>query len=86
MRKPKKKAGTKLLPTDGMGNTMGDDAKRAKAYFAMEPYVCDLARAAQVAMILHDDDTGLLLFAIDQFNKLAEDLRKRWYAMEFPPN
>jgi hypothetical protein len=87
MRKPKKKDGpkqaarTKRPPPD-----MGGEAQRAKAYFDMEPYVCDLARAAEIAMILHDDDTGLLLFAVDQFNKLAEDLRQRWYTMEFPPN
>jgi hypothetical protein len=86
MRKPKKKDGPKQAARTKLQPDMGTDAKRAKAYFDMEPYVCDLERAAQIAMVLHDEDPSLFLFAVEQFDKMAEDLRRRWYKMEFPPN
>jgi hypothetical protein len=56
--------------------------KRAKAYRDMEPHVCDLARAAQLAMLASDDE-GLFLFAVEQFDEMAERFRKRYYAEEF---
>jgi len=90
MRKPKAKkaAKTKARPAATLKlplPDMGSEAQRAIAYFAMEPYVCDLARAAQIAMVLHDEDPDLFLFAVVQFDKMAEDLRQRWYKREFPP-
>jgi hypothetical protein len=60
------------------------DAKRAKLYREMEPYVCDLARAAELAMTVHDNE-GLFLFAVDQFNNMAQRFRASYYAENFPP-
>jgi hypothetical protein len=57
--------------------------KRAKAYRNMEPHVCDLARAAELAMLASDDE-GLFLFAVEQFETMAQRLRERYYAEEFP--
>jgi hypothetical protein len=58
------------------------DAKRAKAYRDMEPHVCDLARAAELAMLASDDES-LFLFAVEQFETMAQRFRKRYYAEEF---
>ena len=58
-------------------------AKRAKAYSEMENSVCDLARAADVAMKLFDDD-ALFLFAVGQLDFMVQRFRARYYAQEFP--
>jgi hypothetical protein len=55
---------------------------RAKAYRDMEPHVCDLARAAQLAMLASDDE-GLFLFAVEQFDTMAQRFRERYYAESF---
>jgi hypothetical protein len=58
--------------------------KRAKAYFDMEGHVCDLANAAKLAMaVFHNQD--LFLFAVDQFDTMAQRFRANYYALEFPP-
>jgi uncharacterized membrane protein YfhO len=57
-------------------------AKRAQAYRDMEPHVCDLARAAELAMLASDDES-LFLFAVEQFETMAQRFRKRYYAEEF---
>jgi hypothetical protein len=57
--------------------------KRAKAYRDMEPHVGDLARAAQLAMLASDDE-GLFLFAVEQFDTMAQRFRERYYAESFP--
>jgi hypothetical protein len=59
------------------------DARRAKAYSEMENSVCDLARAADVAMKLFDDD-ALFLFAVGQLDFMVQRFRDRYYAEEFP--
>jgi hypothetical protein len=58
------------------------EAKRALAYSRMEPHVCDLARAAELAMLASDDES-LFLFAVEQFETMAQRFRKRYYAEEF---
>jgi hypothetical protein len=60
------------------------DAKRAKAYSDMEPYVCDLARAAELAMEIFDRPE-LFLFAVNQLDDMVQRFRARYYAVEFPP-
>ena len=57
--------------------------KRAKAYRDMEPHVCDLARAAELAMLASDDES-LFLFAVEQFETMVQRFRERYYAEEFP--
>ena len=58
--------------------------KRAKAYSDMEPRICDLARAAELAMTVFDDP-NLFLFAVGQLDAMAQRFRADYYAVEFPP-
>jgi hypothetical protein len=57
--------------------------KRAKAYSEMENSVCDLARAAALAMEVFDKD-GLFLFAVGQLDFMVQRFKDRYYAEEFP--
>ena len=57
--------------------------KRAKAYRDMEPHVCDLARAAELAMLASDVEE-LFLFAVEQFETITQRFRANYYAEEFP--
>jgi hypothetical protein len=57
---------------------------RSKAYSDMEPYVCNLARGASLAMAVFED-AELFLFAVEQLDAMTERFRERYYAAEFPP-
>ena len=59
------------------------DAKRAKAYGEMENSVCDLSRAATLAMEVFDKDE-LFLFAVGQLDFMVQRFKDRYYAEEFP--
>ena len=50
----------------------------------MENSVCDLARAADVAMKLFDDDQ-LFLFTVGQLDFMVQRFKDRYYAEDFPP-
>jgi len=72
MRKPKtKKAATKAkakpVSTSAPDPVM---ARRAHAYHDMEPHVCDLARAAELAMEVFDRP-DLFLFAVGQLDDMG---------------
>jgi hypothetical protein len=83
VRKAKtKKAATKAKPAHA--DHAAIDAKRAKAYHAMEPHVCELARAAELAMAVFDQ-SELFLHAVGQLDKMAQRFRVHYYAEEFPP-
>jgi hypothetical protein len=85
MRKPKaKKTATRAAAKPATLDRAVVDAKRAKAYSDMESYVCDLSRAATLAMTVHDRE-DLFLFAVDQFDNMAQRFRQLYYAVEFPP-
>ena len=60
-----------------------NDAKRAKAYSEMENSVCDLSRAATLAMEVFDED-GVFLFAVGQLDFMVQRFKDRYYAEEFP--
>lgn len=85
MRKPKaKKAATKAAkkkrpPIDHAAV----DARRAKAYSEMENSVCDLSRAAELAMTVFDNDR-LFLFTVGQLDFMVQRFKDRYYAGEFP--
>ena len=86
MRKAKaKKAATKAkakpVSTSAPDPVM---ARRAKAYSEMEPRVCDLARAAELAMAVFDQE-DLFLFAVTQLDAMTQRFRAHYYAEEFPP-
>jgi hypothetical protein len=85
MKKPAKKrqAPARAKKQPATIDHVAIDAKRALAYSRMEPHVCDLARAAELAMLASDDE-GLFLFAVEQFETMAQQFRKRYYAEEFP--
>jgi len=83
MRKAKtKKAATRAKAKPAKINHAAIDAKRAKAYHDMESHVCDLARAATLAMVVFDQD-DLFLFAVEQFDAMAQRFRANYYAEEF---
>jgi hypothetical protein len=58
-------------------------AAQAKAYSDMENSVCDLSRAATLAMEVFDKD-GLFLFAVGQLDFMVQRFKDRYYAEEFP--
>lgn len=83
MRKPvSKKAVTKAKAKPTQVDPV--TAKRAKAYHDMEPYVCDLARGAELAMEIFDRPE-LFLFAVNQLDDMVQRFRAHYYAEEFPP-
>ena len=49
----------------------------------MENSVCDLARAAELAMTVFDNDR-LFLFAVGQLDFMVQRFKDRYYAEEFP--
>ena len=57
--------------------------KRAKAYGEMENSVCDISRAAELAMTVFDNGR-LFLFAVGQLDFMVQRFRDRYYAEEFP--
>jgi hypothetical protein len=82
MRKPKaKKAATKVKAKPAEVDPV--IAKRAKAYSEMENSVCDISRAAELAMTVFDNDR-LFLFAVGQLDFMVQRFRTRYYAEEFP--
>ena len=81
-KRSKKKATPRKQPADGTGAAI--DAKRAKAYFDMEPHLCDCVKMGRIASQLFDNpDSELYDFAVDRLAEMLEDLRKRYYALDF---
>ncbi len=85
MRKPKTKkaAATKRKAQPEPAHVDPVMARRAHAYRDMEPHVCDLARAAELAMEVFDRP-DLFLFAVTQLDAMTQRFRTRYYAVEFP--
>jgi hypothetical protein len=76
MKKPAKKKPAKAKPSA---------AKRAQAYADMEPHLCDVVRMGEIATSLFDcSDQGLFVFAVGHLEEMLLELRKRYYAEEFP--
>jgi hypothetical protein len=82
--KAKKAAKTRAKAKPAKIDRAAVDAKRAKAYHDMESHVCDLSRAATLAMVVFDQD-DLFLFAVEQFDAMAQRFRAHYYAEEFKP-
>jgi hypothetical protein len=67
-------------PKQRSRRTTASDATLARAYRELEPEICDVVRAAELASLAEDqEDSGLLTFAIEQFLRLAEELKQRYY-------
>jgi len=79
-----KKAATKAKKEPATIDRAAVDAKRAKAYRDMESHVCDLSRAAELAMSVFDQD-DLFLFAVTQLDAMTQRFRAHYYAEEFQP-
>jgi beta-galactosidase GanA len=61
------------------------EAKRAKAYSDMESHLCDVVRMGEIASMLFDSpDQGQFVFAVTHLEDMLQDLRKRYYALDFP--
>jgi hypothetical protein len=60
------------------------DAKRAKAYSAMESHVCDLVNMGTIAMDQFDKNEGLFTFAVGKLEDMLNEFKARYYAEEFP--
>jgi hypothetical protein len=73
----------KALPTK---KQMADiEAKRAKAYSDMESHLCDVVRMGEIAAMLFDSpDQGQFVFAVTHLEDMLQDLRKHYYALDFP--
>ena len=89
MKKPAKttKARAKKKPVKIDQRTLSEKTmfeNRSKAYRDMEPCVGDLSRAAELAMEVFDRPE-LFLFAVSQFDDMAQRFKANYYANEFPP-
>jgi hypothetical protein len=82
MKKPAKKRKAPAMAKKQPAKT-DHKAINAKAYFDMEPYVCDLARQARLAMVVSDEE-DLFLHVVEQFHDMAQRLQELYYAKEFP--
>jgi hypothetical protein len=80
----RKRAAMKTAGDVATASRQATTEKRAKAYSEMESHVCDLARAATLAMVVFDQD-DLFLFAVEQLDAMAQRFRAHYYAEEFPP-
>jgi len=85
MKKPakKRKAPTKAKKKPAKIDHAAIDAKRAQAYSDMENSVCDLSRAAELAMTMFDNDR-LFLFTVEQLDFMVQRFKEHYYAEEFP--
>jgi hypothetical protein len=62
------------------------DAKRAKAYADMEPHLCAVVNMGTIASNLFDcTDRGLYDFAVNHLEDMLDDLKARYYALDFQP-
>jgi hypothetical protein len=60
-------------------------AKRAKAY-ALEPQLCAIVNMGTIASNLFDcTDRGLYDFAVHHLEEMLDDLKARYYALDFNP-
>ena len=75
----------KATPRKPRGTGPEIDAKRSKAYGDMEPHLCDVVRMGEIAASLFDcSDQGLFVFAVGHLEQMLLELRKCYYAEEFP--
>jgi hypothetical protein len=56
-----------------------DDARRAKAYFDMEPHLCDVVSMGKIAsQLLDHPDRGLYDFAVIHLSEMLAELKARY--------
>jgi hypothetical protein len=61
-------------------------AKPAKAYADLEPHLCAIVNMGTIASNLFDcTDKGLYDFAVHLLEEMLDDLKARYYALDFRP-
>jgi len=71
------------FPSDEAPVTDAD--RRAKAYFDMEPHICDVVNMATIAVgLLDHPNRELHQFAAYRLSEMLDELKTRYYAMDFP--
>ena len=79
----KKKPARKRTPKAADGEIA---AKRAKAYADLEPHLCAVVNMGTIASNLFDcTDRGLYDFAVHHLGEMLDDLKARYYALDFTP-
>jgi hypothetical protein len=62
-----------------------DDARRATAYFDMEPHINDVVCMGKIAaQLMGDPDRNLYDFAVAHLSDMLKEFNARYYAMDFP--
>jgi hypothetical protein len=62
-----------------------DDARRAKAYFDMEPHINDVVCMGKIAaQLMSDPDRNLYDFAVAHLSGMLDEIKARYRAMDFP--
>ena len=62
-----------------------DDARRAEAYFDMEPHINDVVCMGKIAaQLMSHPDRNLYDFAVCHLSEMLDELKARYYAMDFP--
>jgi hypothetical protein len=54
------------------------EARHVRAFLDLEPDICDLVRAADLALLAEDEEE-LFAFTVEQFQKMAHDLKRKFY-------
>ena len=57
------------------------DKALAAGYMELEPDICDLVRAAEIAAMMFDKKPELTNFMVDQFLRMANELQQKYYAL-----
>jgi hypothetical protein len=61
------------------------DARRAEAYFDMEPYINDVFCMGKIAaQLMSDPDRNLYDFAVAHLSDMLKEFKARYYALDFP--
>jgi hypothetical protein len=62
-----------------------DVARRATAYFDMEPHINDVVCMGKIAaQLMSDPDRNLYDFAVAHLSDMLKEFNARYYAMDFP--
>jgi len=72
----------KVIDGKGRGRRGANTSdNEVNAFRDLEPDICNLVRAAEIAfsMAMDEDVGGCTLFSVEQFKRLAEDLKAKYY-------
>jgi hypothetical protein len=62
-----------------------DDARRATAYFDMEPHINDVVCMGKIAaQLMSYPDRNLYDFAVAHLSGMLDEIKARYYALDFP--